>query len=65
VDFGKLFTEKFSLRGVQCQKISSRPRVNTIYSILDLCWSQRKSHGRKGRVDCHLHRADDLGNKMK
>ena len=38
MDFGKLFTEtneqKFSLRGVQCQKICSHPRGNSIWSIL-------------------------------
>jgi len=31
----------------------------------DLYWSRNEQNGRKGRIECHPHRGDRLGNNRK
>ena len=72
LDFGKLFTEtneqKFSLGAVRRLKICSllgRRKYDLEHSEGDLCCSRSEWEGGNGRVECHLHRGDGLGNKRK
>jgi len=70
MDYGKLFTktneQKFSLRGVQCQKICNHPGGSLTKSLLKVIYTAVEVSQKEGRrAECHLHRGDGLGNKRK